>query len=103
MPSAHDLLLAFPSRYIPGRVDRPLTYYFSVGDDRYTLHLTPTACTLTPGKVENADCVVKADPAVFLALVLHNKTPGPLDIARGKFKTNDPSLLVKLKDCFRPA
>lgn len=101
MASPRELMLDFPRRYLPGRVDRTLTYYFSVGDDKYTLTLTPTACTLTPGKPEHADCVVKADPAVFEALVLRDKIPGPIDIARGRFKTNDVALLSRLKDCFR--
>ena len=101
MSSSRALLLSFPQRFLPGKVDRPLTYYFSIGDDKYTLKVTPTECTLTPGKTEGADCVVKADPAVFEALVLKGKMPGPLDIARGKFKTNDPGLLMKLKEAFR--
>jgi long-chain acyl-CoA synthetase len=101
MPSTREIFAAFPSRYIAGRVPRPLTYYFSVGDDKYTVRLEAAACTVTPGKTENADCVVKADPAVFEALVLKGKAPGPLDIARGRFKTNDPALLLTLKDCFR--
>lgn len=99
--TTRDLLLAFPSRYITGSVTRPLTFYFSIGEDKYTLRLTPTECTLTAGKTEGADCVVKADPTVFENLVLHDKAPGALDIARGRFKTNDPGLLLKLKECFR--
>ncbi len=101
MPTTREIFAAFPSRYVSGRVSKPMTYYFSVGDEKYTVRLDPSACTVTPGKTENADCVVKADPKVFEALVLHGKAPGPLDIARGKFKTNDPSLLLALKDCFR--
>ncbi len=101
MASTREIFAAFPSRYIPGRIPRAVTYYFSVGEDKYTVRLDATACTVTPGKTENADCVVKADPGVFEALVLKGKAPGALDIARGRFKTNDPSLLMALKDCFR--
>ncbi|MDP2306133.1 MAG: hypothetical protein Q8P18_08895 [Pseudomonadota bacterium] len=103
MPTTQEIFAAFPSRYIPGRIARPVTYYFSVGEAKYTVKLDAAACTVTPGKTENADCVVKADPGVFEALVLKGKAPGPLDIARGRFKTNDPSLLLALKDCFRTA
>lgn len=101
MPTTHEIFAAFPSRYIPGRIARPVTYYFSVGDDKYTVKLDAAVCTVTPGKTEHADCVIKADPGVFQALVLQGKAPGALDIARGRFKTNDPSLLLALKDCFR--
>jgi hypothetical protein len=101
MATTREIFAAFPSRYIPGKVSKAVTFYFSVGDDKYTVKLDASACTVTPGKTENADCVVKADPAVFEALVLKGKAPGPIDIARGRFKTNDPSLLMTLKDCFR--
>lgn len=29
------------------------------------------------------------------------KVPGPIDLARGKFKTNDPALLALLKEAFQ--
>lgn len=101
MPTTQEIFAAFPSRYIPGRIARPVTYYFSVGTDKYTVKLDAAECTVIPGKTENADCVVKADPGVFEALVLKGKAPGALDIARGRFKTNDIALLAALKDCFR--
>lgn len=100
MPSTRAIFDAMPGRYIAGKLARPLTFYFSIGDEKYTVRLAE-ACVVTPGKTENADCVVKSDPAIFEALVLRNKAPGPFDIARGKFKTNDPGLLLALKDCFR--
>ena len=100
MPSTRDIFAAMPGRFVAGKAPRALTFYFSVGEEKYTVRLDAAACKVTPGKTENADCVVKADPAVFEALVLKGKAPGPLDIARGKFKTNDPALLMVLKDCF---
>jgi hypothetical protein len=33
-------------------------------------------------------------------MVLHGKMPGPIDIARGKVKTNDVGALSKLRDLF---
>lgn len=100
MNSASELISTFQRRYIPGRIDRTLTWYFSVGDEKHTMVLTPTTCTITPGKPDHADCVVKADPEVFVRLVRDGKQPGPLDIARGRFKTNDVGLLLKLRACF---
>lgn len=101
MPAIREIFDAMPGRYLSGKVPRPLTYYFSVGDEKYTVRMDSAACTVTPGKTQHADCVVKADPKVFEDLVVRGKAPGPLDIARGKFKTNDVSLLAQLKDCFR--
>jgi hypothetical protein len=101
MSTPREIFEAMPSRFVPGKAPRSLVYYFSVGDDRWVLRIDGTTCTATPGKVDQADCVVKAHPDVFVNLVLRGKAPGALDIARGRFKTNDPSLLLTLKDCFR--
>lgn len=101
MNKASELIASLESRYVPGKVQRDITYYFSVGDEKHTLRVTPTSAKVSPGKPENADCVVKADPDVFLNLVLKGKAPGPIDIARGRFKTNDVGLLAQLKECFR--
>ena len=99
---APDALIAEMSRrYVPGKVPRALTYYLSIGEFKYTMRLDASTCSITPGKVENADCVIKSDPAVFENLVLRRKAPGPLDIARGRFKTSDVGLLSLLQDCFR--
>ncbi len=97
-----DLLVAeMTRRYIPNQVPRPLTYYLSIGEAKYTMRLVATSCTITPGKVEGADCVIKSHPDVFERLVLKRQAPGALDIARGRFKTNDVALLALLRDCFQ--
>lgn len=96
-----QLVAEMSRRYVPGKVPRDLTYYLSIGEHKFTMKLSSGACSITPGKVENADCVIKSDPAVFQRLVIDRKAPGPLDIARGKFKTSDVSLLALLQDCFR--
>lgn len=88
-------------RYLPGKVPRALTYYLSIGEHKYVMKLDSASCTITPGKVENADCVIKSHPDVFESLVIKRKAPGPLDIARGRFKTSDVALLALLQDCFR--
>ena len=44
--------------------------------------------------------VLKCEPKLFEKIVLKGKMPGPLDIARGKFKTNDPGKLQEMLTCF---
>ncbi len=100
--TAQTILNGLAARFIPGKTTKTVRYYFSIGDDKYTMVLSPTACTVSAGRDGDADCVVKAHPDVFSDLVLKNKAPGALDIARGRFKTNDPGLLMLLKDCFKP-
>lgn len=89
-------------RYVPHRVTGPVTYYFSVGNEKWTATLTPEACAVSPGRPSgSADCVLKCDPELFSRMVLDGHRPGPFDIARGKIKTNNVHLLKSLPDFFR--
>jgi long-chain acyl-CoA synthetase len=90
-----------PDRYRRGLLGAPRTYYFSVGDHKYTVRLTPQECKVEAGKtVDRADVVLKTTPALFDKVVVQGKLPGPLDIARGSFKTNDPAKLQELRSLF---
>jgi hypothetical protein len=90
-----------PSRYIKGRATKKTIYYFSIGDHRWTVTIEPSGVTVEPDKkVDNADVVLKTTPELFEKMVLKGKLPGPLDIARGKVKTNDPVGLKNLRDFF---
>ncbi|HWB79273.1 MAG TPA: hypothetical protein VG755_30135 [Nannocystaceae bacterium] len=96
-----QLFAAMPTRYRAGKIDRPTSYYFSIGDHKYTVKLDKDSCKVEDGKtIENADCVLKTTPELFEKMVLHGKMPGPIDIARGKVKTNDVGALTKLRDLF---
>ncbi len=90
-----------PSRYIKGKATKKTVYYFSIGDHRWTVTIEPSGVTVEPDKkVDNADVVLKTTPELFEKMVLHGKAPGPIDIARGKIKTNDPMGLQKLRTMF---
>jgi hypothetical protein len=96
-----QLFAAMPGRYRAGKVDRATTYYFSIGDHKYTVKLDKEKCVVEDGKtIDNADCVLKTTPELFEKMVIHGKMPGPIDIARGKVKTNDTGALMKLRDLF---
>ena len=96
-----EIFAAMPARFKPGKPTRASSYYFSIGDHKYTVKVDPQSCTVESGKtVENADCVLKATPEIFENLVLRGKMPGAFDIARGKIKTNDPGALQRLRDYF---
>ena len=101
MSTVSKIFEAMSARYKADKVNAKRTYYFSIGDDKYTVICTPQDCKVEPGKtVDNADCVLKATPDVFEKMVLKGKLPGALDIARGKIKTNDVGALKDLKDWF---
>ena len=102
MSQIKQIFEAMPSRYQAGRINAPLSYYFSVGGEKWTLLLEPQSCEVKEGRhVSNADCVLKCDPNLFAKMVLKGKRPGPLDIARGRIKTSDVALLKKLSELFR--
>ena len=102
MSQIRQIFEAMSSRYNPGRIDGPLSYYFSVGGEKWTLLLEPQSCQVHEGRqVSSADCVLKCDPNLFAKMVLKGKRPGPIDIARGRIKTNDVALLKKLPELFR--
>jgi len=101
-----DLKKAFEGlkkRFKPGTVTGKTVYYFSLGDgadEKWNVTLTPTACTVKNGKVENADCVLKTSAELFLKLVDGSWKPGVMDVMSGKLKTSDPELLKALQKTF---
>jgi len=96
-----EIFAAMPARYKKGSAKGPRSYYFSVGDHKYTVKVTPDTCEVEPGKtVENADTVLKTTPELFEKMVIRGKLPGALDIMRGAIKTNDPNGLQALRDMF---
>src|SRR5437762_2363134 len=91
------------ARFRPGTVERKTTYYLSLGDapeEKWTVTLTPTTFELTPGKVDQADCVLKMPAEVFVKLVAGTFKPGAMDLLSGKMKTNDVDLLRRLQQAF---
>ncbi len=102
MSKVRQIFETMPSRYIPSPGSPSKSYYFSVGEERWTVQMHADRCEVSPGKtIEKADVVLKCDPGLFEKMVLEGKTPGPIDIARGKIKTNDPGALTALKTRFR--
>ncbi len=96
-----QIFAQMPGRYRKGSAAKPTVYYFSIGDFKATVKIDADAVEVEDGKtVENADVVLKTTPELFEKMVLHGKMPGPIDIARGKIKTNDPMGLQKLREMF---
>ena len=99
---------ALKARFQPGSVagivDRKITYYLSLGEgdgEKWTLTLTPTSCEVTPGKIANADCVLKTSAALFAGMVDGTYKVGAMDFMSGKIKTSDLDLLRRLQQAFR--
>jgi putative sterol carrier protein len=100
VPTIPEIFKSMPGKYKAGVLKANKSFYFSIGDHKYTVKLTPESCAVDDGKtLENADCVLKCTPDIFTGL-LQGKMPGTMDVMRGKIKTNDPGALQALKDCF---
>ena len=101
MDNVSNIFEQMPNRFRANLVDKAMTYYFSIGEFKATLFVSPEGCRVESGKaVDSADCVLKTTPKIFVNVVTRGKAPGALDIARGRFKTNDPGALMKLKEMF---
>jgi long-chain acyl-CoA synthetase len=93
---------AMKARYKTGVVDAPVSFYFSLGDDdgqKWLVTLTPDTCEVKQGKGD-ADCFLKTTEELFLKLIRGEWKPGVMDFMSGKLKSNDPTKLTLLKDCF---
>ncbi len=102
MPTVDEIFSQMQSRFQPSALKGSRTYYFSIGDTKRTVKLSADGCVVENGKtIDNADCVLKADPKLFVDMVTRGKMPGPIDIARGKIKTNDVDKLRDLSKLFR--
>jgi putative sterol carrier protein len=74
--------------------------YFSIEGDQWTVEVGPEACSVRPGKVDNADCFLKTTKEIFLGTIKGEYTPSLSDIMSGKVKTNNPILLMTFKSIF---
>jgi long-chain acyl-CoA synthetase len=91
------------ARFVPGAVEEPVTFYFSLGEgERWTLEVEPDACRVTPGKaVASADCVLKTTPGMFRRIVCEAYTPSPAEFMSGAVKSNNIELLIVFQRAFR--
>ena len=99
-----EIFTAAQERFRPGALSREISYYFTFGPgpgEKWSVWLGPDRCEVKEGKhLDRADCVVKTSPSLFLRMVRKGYKPGAMDFMRGKIKSNDPTKLQLLKDCF---
>jgi long-chain acyl-CoA synthetase len=110
VPSAreHPLVTLFAeleSKFKPGKVERPISYYFTLGGDplaKWTVKVDPKGCEIRQGKPDGAaaDCVLKTSPEIFARIVRDAYTPGPAEFLSGAVKSNDVELLLTFQRAF---
>ena len=101
--SLEERLESLRTSYKAGAVDRETVYYFSLGEapgEKWTVTLTPTSCSAVPGRVGEADCVLKMRADLFVKMIDGSYKPGAMDFMTGKLKTNNIELLLRLRQAF---
>lgn len=89
-------------RFLPGATDRPVSYYFSLGEDRWTVKVSRDTCEVIPGKAaSSADCVLKTSPDIFTRIVREAYTPSPAEFLAGLVKSNNVALLFTFQKVFQ--
>jgi long-chain acyl-CoA synthetase len=107
----HPLVSLFEEleeKFLPGSVDKPVSFYFTLGSDehaKWTLLIDPARCEVKPGKPEGgtADCVLKTTPEIFTRIVREAYVPGVAEFLSGAVKSNDVGLLQTFQKAFQLA
>ena len=93
------------TRFVPEAVDRPVSFYFSLGegsDGKWTIVVEDGTCQVAPGRPSGgkADCVLKTSPEIFTKIVKESYTPSVAEFMSGKIKSNDIQLLQTFQKIF---
>jgi len=92
---------SLPRRFDPARVERPVTWYFSLGGPRWTVAVDDTSCDVKEGRPGgSADCVVKCSADMLVRIVEHKYVPDPAEFMNGRIKTSDIPLLIEFSRVF---
>jgi long-chain acyl-CoA synthetase len=104
----HPLITLFrdlENNYVAGRVDRPITFYFSLGAEaeaKWTARLAPDRIEIELGKPAGnaADCVLKTSADLFTKMIRESYMPTPMEVMSGLVKSNDVGLLATFQGAF---
>lgn len=97
-----DVFDELRARFVTGVVDEPVSYYFSLGDERWTVRATSHDLSVAQGKtVGEADCVLKTTPDLFERIIREAYVPGPGEFLSGAIKTSNVAHLMKMQKLFQ--
>jgi putative sterol carrier protein len=90
-----------PGLFQQEKVSASVSYYFSLGDVKKTVQISPTGCIVEDGKtVDNADCVCKTSAEFFTKIWDDGYRPGLKDFMSGTIKSNKPDELKTFLKAF---
>ena len=91
-----------PKRFNKKNVKSERSYYFSLGDDeKWTVHIHKSKCTVERGNDGAADCFFKGPAELFLDVWNGKHKLGPTDFLTGRVKSNNPMLLKEFVAAFQ--
>ncbi len=89
-----QIFASMPHLYDASASGTTAAIYFSVGEIKKTVLLSPEGCRVENGKTRhNADCVCKTSPDFFLKVWNRGYKPGMKDFLTGAIRSNDPATL----------
>ena len=105
VPRKKPVVEAFESlapRFQADRVKKPMSWYFSLGDTRYTVEVNPDKADVSEGKPVGgkADCVVKTSEEMLRKIIQDGYVPEPPEFFSGAIKTNDIPMLIEFSKVF---
>jgi putative sterol carrier protein len=87
--------------FVADTVDKPASYYFSLGDHKKTVYLSAESCLVEDGRtVDQADCVCKTSAEFFIRIWQDGYRPGMADFLSGTIKSNNPTALQNFLAAF---
>ena len=89
-------------RFDSERLERSVSWYFSLGDVKYSVAVTEEGCVVQVGRPASgpADCVIKSSPEMITRLICEAYVPTPAEFVSGAIKTNDIPLLIEFSRVF---
>ncbi len=89
-----DIFASLNDAFVKDAVAKPMSFYFSLGDTKKTVQISPDTCEVSDGKVlDSADCVCKTSPDFFVKIWQDDYRPGMKDFLSGTIKSNNPNAL----------
>lgn len=99
--SVKEIFTGLKTAYKSGSFKEPKSFYFSLGDDKWTVTLGPKTCRVEEGKtIEQADFVLKTSGELFVKMWNGDYKPGLSDFMSGRIKANDPYALQNFMNAF---
>ncbi|MBL8149847.1 MAG: SCP2 sterol-binding domain-containing protein [Blastocatellia bacterium] len=102
MATIPEVFEGMKKSYKKGGMKEDRSYYFSLEDHKYTVTFSDGKIKVEEGKtVDEADCVLKTSPEMFLKIWVDGYKPGMMDFMSGKIKSNNPTMLQDFVNAFK--